>query len=116
TFTVRHNSAPYRSLQSLCPVLAWSHANITRPYTVVPSEDSHSSEYCAPCDGRPEYISGFTGSAGCAIIGHEKAALSTDGRYFNQAEKQLDDNWELLKQGQPNVPSWQEWYGFCSTW
>jgi len=39
----------------------------------------------------------------------EKASLATDGRYFNQAEKQLDSNWELLKQGLQDVPTWQEW-------
>ncbi|KAL1608643.1 hypothetical protein SLS59_001833 [Nothophoma quercina] len=55
------------------------------------------------------YISGFTGSAGYAVITHDKAALSTDGRYFNQAEKQLDGNWELLKQGIQDVPTIQEW-------
>jgi Xaa-Pro aminopeptidase len=57
----------------------------------------------------PEYISGFTGSAGYAVVTHDKAALSTDGRYFNQAEKQLDSNWELLKQGIQDVPTIQEW-------
>ena len=40
---------------------------------------------------------------------HNKAALATDGRYFNQASKQLDSNWELLKQGLQDVPTWQEW-------
>lgn len=39
----------------------------------------------------------------------DKAALATDGRYFNQASKQLDGNWELLKQGLQDVPTWQEW-------
>lgn len=76
---------------------------------VVPSEDSHSSEYIAPCDARREFISGFSGSAGCAVITHDKAALATDGRYFNQADKQLDGNWTLLKQGLQDVPTWQEW-------
>ena len=76
---------------------------------VVPSEDSHASEYIAPCDGRREFISGFSGSAGCAVITQEKAALATDGRYFNQASKQLDENWLLLKQGLQDVPTWQEW-------
>jgi hypothetical protein len=57
-----------------------------------------------------EYISGFSGSAGTAVITQEKAALATDGRYFNQAEKQLDFNWQLLKQGLTDVPTWQEWY------
>jgi Xaa-Pro aminopeptidase len=77
--------------------------------SVIPSEDSHSSEYIAPCDARREFISGFSGSAGCAIVTHEKAALATDGRYFNQASKQLDENWLLLKQGLQDVPTWQEW-------
>lgn len=78
-------------------------------FYIVPSEDSHSSEYIAPCDARREFISGFSGSAGVAVVGLEKSALSTDGRYFNQATQQLDDNWELLKQGLPEVPSWQDW-------
>ncbi|PSR94591.1 putative Xaa-Pro aminopeptidase P [Coniella lustricola] len=76
---------------------------------IVPSEDSHSSEYIAPCDARREFISGFSGSAGCAVITHEKASLATDGRYFNQASKQLDNNWTLLKQGLQDVPTWQDW-------
>lgn len=40
---------------------------------------------------------------------HEKAALATDGRYFNQAQRQLDKSWLLLKQGLQDVPTWQEW-------
>lgn len=75
----------------------------------MPSEDSHSSEYIAACDARRAYISGFTGSAGCAVITHDKAALATDGRYFSQAEAELDGNWTLLKQGLQDVPTWQEW-------
>lgn len=76
---------------------------------IVPSEDSHQSEYIAPCDARREHICGFSGSAGTAVITLEKAALATDGRYFNQASKQLDSNWLLLKQGLEDVPTWQEW-------
>lgn len=81
---------------------------------IVPSEDSHQSEYIAPCDARREYISGFSGSAGTAIVTLERAALATDGRYFNQASKQLDANWTLLKQGLEDVPTWQEWYGISN--
>lgn len=55
------------------------------------------------------HISGFSGSAGTAVVTLDKAALSTDGRYFNQASKQLDANWHLLKQGIEEVPTWQEW-------
>ncbi|KMQ45400.1 Peptidase M24, structural domain [Trichophyton rubrum] len=76
---------------------------------IVPSEDSHQSEYIAPCDGRRAFISSFTGSAGCAIVSMSKAALSTDGRYFSQAAKQLDANWILLKRGVEGVPTWEEW-------
>ncbi|EFE34342.1 uncharacterized protein ARB_06742 [Trichophyton benhamiae CBS 112371] len=55
------------------------------------------------------FISSFTGSAGCAIVSMSKAALSTDGRYFSQAAKQLDANWTLLKRGVEGVPTWEEW-------
>ncbi|KAJ5735681.1 uncharacterized protein N7483_000806 [Penicillium malachiteum] len=76
---------------------------------IVPSEDSHQSEYIAPCDGRREFISGFSGSAGTAVVSMTQAGLYTDGRYFNQAAKQLDSNWTLLKRGVEGVPTWQEW-------
>ncbi|KAK7204514.1 putative Xaa-Pro aminopeptidase P [Myxozyma melibiosi] len=76
---------------------------------VVPSEDAHQSEYIAPVDARRAFVSGFTGSAGCAVVTATKASLATDGRYFLQAEQELDSNWELLKQGLPDVPTWQEW-------
>ncbi|KXS96306.1 hypothetical protein AC578_7481 [Pseudocercospora eumusae] len=76
---------------------------------IVPSGDAHCSEYIAAADARREFISGFSGSAGTAVISHDKAALATDGRYFNQASRQLDENWTLLKQGLQDVPTWQEW-------
>ncbi|KAK7059763.1 putative Xaa-Pro aminopeptidase P [Favolaschia claudopus] len=75
---------------------------------VVPSEDQHFSEYLAECDERRAFISGFNGSAGCAVVTPDKAFLFTDGRYFLQAEQQLDKNWTLMKQGLPEVPTWQE--------
>jgi Xaa-Pro aminopeptidase len=74
---------------------------------VIPSQDQHASEYLAHCDERRAFISGFTGSAGCAIVTLKDAFLFTDGRYFLQAEKQLDENWTLMKQGLPDVPTWQ---------
>ncbi|KAJ2162858.1 hypothetical protein GGF46_000240 [Coemansia sp. RSA 552] len=76
---------------------------------VVPSEDAHQSEYVALCDERRAFISGFDGSAGCAVITMDKAAMFTDGRYFLQARQQMDDNWTLMKRGIPGVPSWQEY-------
>ncbi|KAK3829269.1 MAG: Creatinase/aminopeptidase [Benniella sp.] len=76
---------------------------------VIPSEDAHQSEYVAECDERRAYISGFTGSAGVAIVSLDSAALFTDGRYFLQASQQLDSNWTLMKFGLPDVPTWQEY-------
>ncbi|KAG0277644.1 hypothetical protein BGZ96_002783, partial [Linnemannia gamsii] len=76
---------------------------------VVPSEDAHQSEYVAECDERRGYISGFTGSAGLAVVALDSAALFTDGRYFLQASQQLDSNWTLMKSGLPEVPTWQEY-------
>ncbi|KAJ3841758.1 putative Xaa-Pro aminopeptidase P [Lentinula raphanica] len=76
---------------------------------VVPSEDQHGSEYIASCDERRAWISGFNGSAGCAIITMDKALMFTDGRYFLQAIEQMDKNWELMKQGLPGVPTWQNY-------
>ncbi|KAL1747023.1 peptidase M24, structural domain-containing protein [Schizophyllum fasciatum] len=79
---------------------------------VIPSEDEHASEYLAAADERRAWISGFTGSAGCAIITLDRAYLFTDGRYFLQASQQLDDNWTLMKVGMQgascHVPTWQE--------
>ena len=57
------------------------------------------SEYLANSDERRAFVSGFTGSAGTAVITETDACLWTDGRYFNQAEKQLDSNWTLMKEG-----------------
>ena len=67
---------------------------------VAPTADSHDSEYTADADQRRAWISGFTGSAGTAVILEKEAFLFTDGRYFLQAGKQLDDNWKLMKRGE----------------
>ncbi|KAF9966208.1 hypothetical protein BGZ70_002987 [Mortierella alpina] len=76
---------------------------------VIPSEDAHQSEYVADCDERRAFISGFSGSAGLAVVSLHTAALFTDGRYFLQASQQLDSNWTLMKSGLPDVPTWQEY-------
>ncbi|KAJ8751981.1 hypothetical protein K2173_000727 [Erythroxylum novogranatense] len=76
---------------------------------IVPSQDSHQSEFIAECYMRRAYISGFTGSAGTAVVTKEKAALWTDGRYFLQAEKQLNSNWNLMRAGNAGVPTTSEW-------
>ncbi|KAG2219136.1 hypothetical protein INT45_000508 [Circinella minor] len=76
---------------------------------VIPSEDAHQSEYTAECDNRRAWISGFTGSAGCAVVSQDAAALFTDGRYFLQASQELSGDWTLMKQGMPGVPNWKEY-------
>ncbi|KAH8920140.1 Creatinase/aminopeptidase [Atractiella rhizophila] len=76
---------------------------------VVPSSDAHGSEYVAEADTRRAFLSGFTGSAGTAIVTAASANLFTDGRYWIQASKQLSSDWELVKVGSPNVPNWDEW-------
>ena len=57
------------------------------------------SEYIAACDERRAFITGFTGSAGTAVITENEALLWTDGRYYLQAAEQIDSNWTLMKQG-----------------
>lgn len=60
-------------------------------------------------DRRVQYISGFSGSAGYAIITWNQTALWTDGRYFLQADNQMDCNWILMKEdieGYPSGPVW----------
>jgi len=76
---------------------------------LIPTDDAHQSEYIAECDKRRVFISGFTGSAGVALVTADKALLWTDGRYHLQASKQLDANWILMKQGNDGVPSIEEW-------
>ena len=76
---------------------------------IVPSNDAHGSEYIASCDARRAFVSGFDGSAGTAVITLKEAALWTDGRYFLQAEKQLDNNWILMKDAIPGTPTQGEW-------
>uniref|UniRef100_A0A0E0BJX0 Peptidase M24 domain-containing protein n=1 Tax=Oryza glumipatula TaxID=40148 RepID=A0A0E0BJX0_9ORYZ len=74
---------------------------------VVPSEDAHQSEYVSERDKRRQFISGFTGSAGLALITMKEALLWTDGRYFLQAEQQLSDRWKLMRMGEdPPVEVW----------
>lgn len=74
---------------------------------VVPSEDYHQSEYVSSRDQRREFVSGFTGSAGVALITMNEALLWTDGRYFLQAEQQLKDQWKLMRLLEdPNIDVW----------
>uniref|UniRef100_A0A8C5NQT5 Xaa-Pro aminopeptidase 2 n=1 Tax=Junco hyemalis TaxID=40217 RepID=A0A8C5NQT5_JUNHY len=64
---------------------------------IVPSTDAHMSEYISERDARLGWLTGFTGSAGTAVVTRDKAALWTDSRYWTQAERELDCNWELQR-------------------
>lgn len=73
---------------------------------VVVTDDFHGSEYVGDHFKAREYLSGFTGSAGTLAVLPDCAALWTDGRYFLQAERQLEGSGiELMRAGQPDVPT-----------
>src|SRR3954463_11844924 len=57
---------------------------------VVPRSDRHQNEYVPACEQRLSWLTGFTGSAGVAIILMERAVLFVDGRYTLQAGEQVD--------------------------
>lgn len=71
---------------------------------VVPTSDFHESEYVGRHFACREYMTGFTGSAGTAVITADEAGLWTDGRYFVQAAKELEGSMvELRRMGQEGV-------------
>ncbi|MDO4312156.1 MAG: aminopeptidase P family protein [Eubacteriales bacterium] len=77
---------------------------------MIPTADFHQSEYVGDHFKAREYITGFDGSAGTAVITEEEAGLWTDGRYFLQAAKQLAGTTiELRKMGEPEVPTISEY-------
>ncbi len=76
---------------------------------ISPSSDAHQSEYPTEYDKCRRFLSGFTGSAGTLLVMKEEAYLWTDGRYFLQAENELEDSdITLMKMGEPGVPSLDE--------
>ena len=73
---------------------------------LVPTDDFHGSEYVGDYFKCRKYITGFTGSAGTAVIMPDMAGLWTDGRYFIQAAQQLEGTpVTLFKMGEPDVPT-----------
>ncbi|WP_422486204.1 aminopeptidase P family protein [Gudongella sp. DL1XJH-153] len=77
---------------------------------IEPSADPHQSEYLADHFMTRAFITGFTGSAGTALITDKEAILWTDGRYFIQAENQIRDNeFKLYRMNTPGYPSLHEW-------
>ena len=76
---------------------------------IIPTADFHESEYVGDFFKARQYITGFTGSAGVAIITQQEAGLWTDGRYFVQAEQQLKGTGiTLYRKGEEGVPSENE--------
>jgi Xaa-Pro aminopeptidase len=79
---------------------------------IFPSTDAHNSEYVADHWKGREWISGFDGSAGTAVVTMHAAALWTDSRYFLAAEKQLaGTEFKLMKLKMPDTPTIAEWIG-----
>ena len=73
---------------------------------LVPTDDFHASEYVGEYFKCRKYITGFTGSAGTAVIMQDMAGLWTDGRYFIQAAAQLEGTGvDLFKMGELGVPT-----------
>ncbi len=77
---------------------------------IIPSSDPHMSEYVAAHWQGREWISGFTGSAGTVVITQNAGGLWTDGRYYIQAEQQLQGSGiDLFKAGMEGVPDFTQW-------
>lgn len=77
---------------------------------IIPSNDPHNSEYVAEHWEARKWITGFTGSAGTAVVTLKKAGLWTDSRYFLQAEEQLQGTGiRLFKEKLPDTPTIGQW-------
>ncbi|MCR4602095.1 MAG: aminopeptidase P family protein [Prevotella sp.] len=77
---------------------------------IFPSSDPHQSEYVADHWKGREFISGFNGSAGTAVVTMTSAALWTDSRYFLAAEEQLSGTeFQLMRLKMPGTPTIAEW-------
>ncbi len=77
---------------------------------LIPTSDFHESEYVGEYFKARKYMTGFTGSAGTAVITMDEAGLWTDGRYFIQAENQLKGSPVVLyKMDEEGVPTVKEY-------
>lgn len=77
---------------------------------VIPTSDFHQSEYVGEYFKARKYMTGFTGSAGTAVVTMTEAGLWTDGRYFIQAASQLEGSGvTLFRMGEPDVPKVEEY-------
>lgn len=79
---------------------------------IFPSTDPHHSEYVPDRWKGRQWISGFDGSAGTAVVTLRSAALWTDSRYFLSATKQLEGTeFQLMKLRMPGTPTIAQWIG-----
>lgn len=79
---------------------------------IIPGTDPHQSEYPSEHWKFRDYVSGFTGSNGTAVVTLDDAGLWTDSRYFLQAAEQLEDSgFTLHKENIPGEPTVLEWLG-----
>ena len=77
---------------------------------IIPTDDFHMSEYVGDYFKARNYFSGFTGSAGVMVVAQDEANLWVDGRYFIQAEKQLENTGIIQRNmGEPGVPTVEEY-------
>lgn len=77
---------------------------------LIPTDDNHQSEYVGEHFKARAFMTGFTGSAGTAVVTRTEAGLWTDGRYFIQAAQQLEGSGvTLFKMGQPDVPTLEDY-------
>jgi len=73
---------------------------------LVPHEDEYQNEYLPDCNERLMWVSGFTGSAGAAVVMADKAAIFTDGRYTLQVRAQVDGKLFAYKALENGVAKW----------
>lgn len=79
-------------------------------YYLIPTADYHNSEYVNDFFKVRKYFSGFTGSNGSLVVSQTQAGLWTDGRYFIQAEKELDGSGiTLFRMQEEGVPTIEEY-------
>jgi len=82
--------------------------NLTAYY--INTADPHQSEYIADHYKTRSWLTGFTGSAGYALVTQNEALLWVDGRYFIQAEQQIaNSEFEMMKIATKGYPTLEEW-------
>ena len=100
---------PSITLQHISTFRAWMQNHRLQAF-IVPTTDPHASEYTPPYYASRQWLTGFSGSAGTAVITIEDSALWTDSRYFLAAEQELDGTGiQLMNEGIPGTPSIIQW-------